>query len=211
MIVKFDTPVSLEDRVLYVYLFGKLSEEGEVIDRLKEHKLLFLSQYLAMQDGGLLSKMRFIKEKKGPVAPHIYDMESDFSSNGFIRSYYQGGYPFIEMNESGMKIFDELEDLFEENAFFLSNVDTAIEKGRGKKSLDLVEEIYTLVVNGKRIEDHDLKEPINTLPRVVKWEWVIPEDWVYTVKCLLKPGTIKFLEDLQRDNQKGTVKPWAPL
>ncbi len=217
LVLPYGAPASWEDRLLHLYLFGKLGRQNK-INEIQEQKLYFLTQYNACQDGGILSYVGFIRGKFGPVAPHIYDMERFAIKNSWISAessiYYDMPQQLMSITEKGMKIFDELEELFEDQAKFFQFVDMTLlenldpQEGTMKKGWDLRQEVYEIKIDGVKIRDVPLRQEIRTIPLKVKWAWEIPKDWEFTVKFLLSPGNLESLEMMSVENKSEAFTPY---
>jgi hypothetical protein len=199
MTMPYRDPVTWEDAVLFLYLYGCL-DEGIEINQIQEQKLFFLSQYNACQAEGILSRVRFMRHKFGPVAPHIYDMERHYEEAGFVEKREE---KYIEMDQvlrkltpAGWEILDELEELLKDPALQLvdKTVTENIEVGGPKRGWNLRQDVYAIKIDGRAIRDFKKKEVIPTTPTRPAWIWEIPSDWLYTVKYLLTPGNLKELK-----------------
>jgi len=212
MTVPYLNPVKLEDRLLYLYLFGKLHEIDRPVNQVQEHKLYFLSQWEAINDKGILTCIRFMREKRGPVAPHLYDLERYYTKTKLLDvfdvQYYDMPQKLLSISKEGFKIFNELKDFFKEESRYLKYMDTAISKFGKETGWDMRQYVYKIEINGVRIEDYPIKSDIPTIPDTPSWQWSIPDGWKYTIQYLLTPGNYELLEKISAENCSEPFTTW---
>jgi len=215
MTLRYTDPVSWEDHVLYLYLLAKLHEIEQPINKIQEQKLYFLTQFLAMQDGGILSRAPFQRWQYGPGTPHLYDLEREFEELGMIqvqsKRYISMEQAVITLTRAGLDMFDEISELFDAAPVARKYFDKIVSVVGKEKGWDLRLISYDLQVGGVKIRDLPLKAPIPTMPAVVLWKWSIPAEWQYTVEFLLGKGNLEHLKRISSENAAAPMTPWVPL
>jgi hypothetical protein len=191
----FGESVTLEDKILYIYAVARMPTRK--LNRINSMKIVFFSKYRAYIKKEWIFRLKFMRHKRGPVSPHIYDIRKELKEDnlGFYepeRIYdenvsKQEESLSLNLDEVGI-ILDEIESLAAEIPWPFDEIDEVIDEYGKAEWQKRQTDVYDLKVNGKFIRDYKIKEEI-PMPASSDFKiFEIPEKFKATFDDLFDPN-----------------------
>ncbi len=167
----FGESVTLEDKILFLYLLARMPEKR--ISKIESMKMTFFVKAKAYEKKELIFRLKFLRERRGPVAPHIYDIGKEFNINLIaLNQYIQGPtmpYECLVLNDEASVLLDEIEVIADNIPWPFDEIDEVVKKYGNLSWNERQKEIYNIVVNGRRVRDYKLKESFE-MPSLKTWK-----------------------------------------
>lgn len=175
----FGESVTLEDKILFLYLLAKMPKKR--LSRIESMKMTFFVKAKAYEKKELIFRLKFLRDRRGPVAPHIYDIGKEFNRNQIASNQNIQGptkpYECLVLNDEANVLLDEIELIADEIPWAFDEIDEVVNKYGNLSWNERQKAVYDIVVNGRRVRDYKKKETFE-MPTPKTWKsFIIPTDY----------------------------------
>lgn len=211
---KFKTPHNLEDELIYLYMLNNLPKH-QCPKRL-EQKLMFLVEYTSFLNNDKIIYLNYEKRQFGPMSRQLSDIRRRFTLLKIVKPnpkpYFDLEIELVELTENGIKIYEEIEDIYEENNWIQIYIDPILEKwGESNAYIFTEKYIDTLPLNNQIIGEYKPGDLLEFNYTLINHQFKLNKDWIETINLILKPGFFQDLDRLKNKLEHIHMIPFQPL